>query len=406
MQRIPCLLLFAFALALLPSTALAQTTEVVPNVFAAPDDGAGNFGRSIAMDGDIMVVGAPLQSGGGSVYVLGRNVGGTNTWGLVKKLSGPSIPTNHLEFGWSVALQGDTLVVGAPRSGANQAQRGYVYIFERNEGGPDNWGEIKAFTTPQFDTYTRFGTSVAIDGDTLVVGAPKHGDGGAAFIYERDQGGPNAWGFAASRTGARDADFGQAVAIEGDMILISAPTQNVANVQGIGRPTGRVHALHRDSAVRTLWNGGASWTASDYAEGMNFGIRISLEGNRLAVGAHTMGAGAAYLFEYDAAEGTWSELQKFRPFDWATALPAHFGLGIHLAGERLLVGASSDDSFGDNAGSVYVYEENEGGPGNWGIVAKWRAFDSAPLNRFGFSFATNDDTTVIGARTRDNDPLL
>ncbi|MCH8850197.1 MAG: FG-GAP repeat protein [Chloroflexi bacterium] len=159
------------------------------------------FGWRVAISGDIAVVGAQWEDAGGStagaVYVFGRNMGGADNWGEAKKVTASDAQAGDL-FGGSVSISGDTIVVGAVFEDAGGANSGAVYLFQRNEGGADNWGEVKKLTASDAQANDFFGASVAVSGDTAVVGARLEDAGGdfagAAYVFQRDEGGPANWG--------------------------------------------------------------------------------------------------------------------------------------------------------------------------------------------------------------------
>jgi hypothetical protein len=184
-----------------PFTQIAELTD---------SDGAADdyFGRSVAVSGDIAVVGADGEddegNNAGAAYVFERGRGGPDGWGKVDELT-PSDGDTSGQFGWSVAIDGDTLVVGSP--GDDDAcspppdpdcYSGAVYVFERDSGDPNTWNEVAKLTASDFYQQDLFGFSVAISGDTVVIGARYNDDDGAdsgsAYIFERDRGGPDNWG--------------------------------------------------------------------------------------------------------------------------------------------------------------------------------------------------------------------
>src|SRR5207253_2576706 len=115
----------------------------------------------------------------GAAYVYSRNQGGVDNWGEVKKLTA-SDGASPDQFGISVAISGDTIVVGAYNKNSST---GAAYVYSRNQGGVDNWGEVKKLTASDAHGFDEFGVSVAISGDTIVVGAPnKNSVTGAAYV--------------------------------------------------------------------------------------------------------------------------------------------------------------------------------------------------------------------------------
>ena len=106
----------------------------------------------------------------GAAYLFARNQGGGNNWGQVTKLTA-SDAENDDYFGASVAISGDTLVVGADLEDGDGNVRGAAYLFERNQGGADSWGQVRKLAASDAENGDHFGNSVAISGDTVVVGA-------------------------------------------------------------------------------------------------------------------------------------------------------------------------------------------------------------------------------------------
>jgi hypothetical protein len=173
------------------------------------------FGVSVSMDGDTAVVGAIWVDVGGNIdqgaaYVFYRNQGGPNAWGQVAKLTAADGATQDY-FGQSVSISGDTAVVGALNAnvGGNLMQ-GAAYVFSRDHGGANAWGQVAKLTAADGAAYDRFGISVAVSSDTALVGAywanvSGHIEQGAAYVYYRNQGGADAWGQVAKLTAAGGA---------------------------------------------------------------------------------------------------------------------------------------------------------------------------------------------------------
>jgi hypothetical protein len=163
--------------------------------------------------------------------VFERDQGGPGAWGEVVKLTA-SDGADDDEFGWSVAVSDDTAVVGAYQDNlagvGNDA--GSAYVFERDQGGLGAWGEVVKLTASDAADLDYFGSSVAISADVAVVGAYEDDhvggiDAGSAYVFERDQGGPGAWGQIVKLTAsdaAADDHFGVSVAVSGDTTVIGA----------------------------------------------------------------------------------------------------------------------------------------------------------------------------------------
>lgn len=200
----------------------------LPAPYRAADDWY--FGADVAIDGDWAVVGAPEGvaepvTESGKAFVFHRDEGGPGAWGMVAELSADLV-SNGDRFGQSVEISGDTVFVGAPwDNGTRWASSGAVYVFGRDEGGPNAWGFQRRLTPEDSDHRALYGWALSVRGDTLVVGAPNAGSEsgvniegqGAVYVYSRHEGGAGAWG----RTTIVDAssneegqDFGASLALD------------------------------------------------------------------------------------------------------------------------------------------------------------------------------------------------
>ena len=174
---------------LVPTAARAQATQVAKIV--APDAAAyDEFGFAVAVSADTALVGALYDddagTGSGSVYIFGRNEGGTDNWGQVAKITASDAAATDY-FGIAVAVSGDTAVVGAHLDDDAGSSSGSAYIFGRNEGGTDNWGQVAKITASDPAAQDYFGYAVAMSGDVALVGAYDDDDSayntGSAYIF-------------------------------------------------------------------------------------------------------------------------------------------------------------------------------------------------------------------------------
>ena len=389
-----------------------------------------HFGCSVAISGDTVVVGAYCADyvyiNSGSAYIFSRNSGGADNWGLVKKLT-VSDPDEYDFFGWSVAISGDTVVVGAygddyesilsatrkqildtvvvgayGDDDAGYVYSGAAYIFSRNSGGANKWGEVKKLTASDVDEYDFFGYSVAISGDTVVVGAKCILDGkdsGAAYIFSRNSGGADNWGemkkLTASDPAARDY-FGCSVAISGDTVVVGAYGDDDA-----GYLSGSAYIFSRNSGGANKWGEVKKLTASDTAEGDFFGGSVAISGDTVVVGAYYNDAGyvysgAAYIFSRNSGGADyWGQVQKLTASDAADL--DYFGCSVAISGDTVVVGASWSDDAGYLSGSAYIFSRNYGGANKWEQVKKLTASDAAAEDHFGYSVSISGNTVVVGA---------
>ncbi|NTU51609.1 MAG: hypothetical protein HGA94_04120, partial [Candidatus Aminicenantes bacterium] len=160
-----------------------------------------SLGLTLAIDGSYALVGAPGVDGSGSnqgaAYLFLETQGAAPGWGQVKKLL-PDDPADGDLFGISVAISGDYAVVGAGAEDGAGTDLGAAYVFYRDQGGADNWGQVKKIVALDGENSDGFGFAVALDADMLIVGADgADGSGvdqGAAYIFYRDRGGAGNWG--------------------------------------------------------------------------------------------------------------------------------------------------------------------------------------------------------------------
>lgn len=218
-----------------PMSGWANMTETV-KLSASDAAFFDNFGQGVTLSADWAVVAAtwddrPGLTNAGSIYLYARPPGGWGSVGgsIVESLKiAPLDPGSDDEFGQSLAIEGDTLVVGSPGDDDGATNAGSAYIFERSQGGPDNWGQVAKLVASIPETRATFGASVAISGDLVVAGANAAGGGtvlpGSAYVFRKPVGG---WANMTEsvRLVAFDAepnDYFGIVAIDGDVVLVGA----------------------------------------------------------------------------------------------------------------------------------------------------------------------------------------
>ncbi|HUP92164.1 MAG TPA: Calx-beta domain-containing protein [Solimonas sp.] len=313
------------------------------------------FGASVALSGDTALVGAnfdtltsPTRSAAGSAYVFVRSAA---VWTQQQKLTASDALAND-QFGNSVALSGDTALVGAwfdDTAGGTNA--GSAYVFERSAGLWTQQGQLIASD----GSPDNFGISVALSGDTALVGAPFHDtagglNAGAAYVYVRSAGLWTEQQQLTAADGLADDLFGYSVAVSGDTALVGARDDDTTG----GNNAGSVTVFVRNAG---LWTQQQQLTASDGLLNDGFGVSVALSGDTALVGAafnDTAGgtnAGSAYVFVRSA--GLWTEQQQLTASDGLTN--DDFGRAVALSGDTALVGANQDDAAGDDAGSAHVF---------------------------------------------------
>jgi hypothetical protein len=291
----------------------ANDGEAPPDTFRSllkivPNDPAdyGSFGLSVAVNGAYALIGAPGDDGNGTnsgaAYLFLQSQGGLDGWGQIKKLVASDADDGDV-FGVSVAISGDYALVGAEDEDGSGSNRGAAYLFYRNQGGADNWGELKKIVASDAANDDAFGYSVAMAGDYLVVGADgEDGAGtlrGAAYLFYRNQGGADNWGQLkklAANDAHNDDRFGFDVEVDGDFVLAGALLSG-----GGGTERGQVYLFSKNEGGTDNWGQAQRLRASDGANEDWFGSSIALDGFYLLAGATLEdGAGtdrgAVYVF--------------------------------------------------------------------------------------------------------------
>ena len=384
-----------------------ETKKLLASDGAAED----SFGINVSISGDTAIVGAYGDDDNGdesgSAYIFSRDQGGTDNWGEVKKLlAGDGAADDY--FGISVSISGDTAIVGAVWDDDNGDESGSAYIFSRDQGGSDNWGEVKKLTAGDGTASDEFGRSVSISGDTAIVGADQDNDNGlnsgSAYIFSCNQGGADNWGEVKKLTagdGAANDEFGYSVSISEDTAIVGAHYDD-----DNGSYSGSAYIYSRDHGGSDNWGEVKKLTASDGAERDYFGISVSISQATAIIGAYEdnydgESSGLAYIFFRDqGGVYNWGEVKKLTAGDGAEL--DYFGISVSISGNAAIVGAYGDDDNGSYSGSAYIYSRDQGGADNWGQVQKLTAGDGAGNDRFGFSVSISGDTAIVGARLDDD----
>ena len=361
----------------------------------APDGRTGDqFGSDVAISGDVLVIGAEFDnttSGpkSGSVYTFRRN---GFSWVFEDKLRPADSGTNK-RFGNSVALDGDTLVVGSVDRFDTMPRAGSVYVF-RFDG--TDWIEEAKLRANDPMSYTFFGSSVDIDGDTLIVGTDQDGPG-SAYIFRHDG---TSWAQEAklipSDSTPRDS-FGLAVAIEGDTAVIGAPTEDHAQPGWDDCNAGAAYTFER---AGTTWTETAKLISSDGACQDIFGFDVSIHTERILIGAPRktvdgfFRSGAAYLFERSGA--SWSQALRLES---VTGSNFEFGRSVALEKRAAAVGALfAPGPSAPGTGNAYLFTEVAG---SWSSQGLFAASAGAQYDELGASIDLSGATLVSGAEHAD-----
>ena len=363
----------------------------------------------------------------GAAYIYEQNLI-TGNWHEVQKVVGSDRETKAF-FGRDVAISGEYAFSTAPENsfdenGANQlTDAGAVFVYKRDGFG--FWNQHQKLVASDRASDDDFGISIDVSGDYLVVGARRddHGSGktdaGSVYIFKID--GAGMWNevqkISASEKG-QSHFFGHDVAISGDYITACA-YRNDMDAAG-GNPltvAGAAFVFEKDGAG--VWNEVQKVVASDRGADDNFAYRIDMDGEFLVcsgryeeedeTGMNTLlNAGSAYIFERNGA-GVWGEVQKIVPSD--RAANDGFATDVAILGDQIVVGCHGDDedgqvmNFVSGAGSLYLFEKN--GAGGWVEEEKMVADDRvlSGNSSLGFSVAISEGYIIGGAFQNGYDTL-
>lgn len=317
------------------------------------------FGNAVAMDADTLVVGAEndddIAFRAGLVNVYSRNAGGNNYWALLNTLKGSDTDEGDY-FGHSVAVDGDRLVVGAHLADAQGEDAGAIYVFERHVGGQNKWGQTQKITASDGAAGDRFGSVVAISGDQILVGAPQKqtaagASAGQAYLLRH-----NGFSWVEQRiilpaSGQNAGDqFGYSVDLDDAIAVVGARFSDSA----AGNQTGSVHVFARDEGGPDEWGERGVIEASDAAAGDRFGTSVAIKVNRIVVGApfnDDRGEDAGKVYVYDTS------LNAMKPLtNEFVSVRDEFGSAVATDGVQCLVGSWLDNRPGNNSGGAYRFD--------------------------------------------------
>ncbi|MEN8130027.1 MAG: choice-of-anchor D domain-containing protein [Pseudomonadota bacterium] len=378
--------------------AVTPAIDEVAKLVAGDAEASDYLGYSVAVDGDTALVGVygddDLGSEAGAAYVFTRDSAGV--WSQQQKLTASDGAADD-RFGWAVAVQGDTAVIGKESWDFFAPPPGAAYLFTRDSAG--GWSEQQKLTAYDGEAGDYFGEALALSGDTVVVGAYGDDDmgdsSGSAYVFTRDSAG--LWSLQQKLLASHDTsgeNFGRSVGLDGDTAVISAIGYDY---NGTLIDSGMAYVFTRDSAG--VWSEQGALIPSDNADYNQFGKSVAVSGDTLVVGCSgddqiAYNTGAAYVFTRDTG-GVWSEWQKLIASD--ASYNESFGFAVDLDGDNLVVGAYLDDDNGTDSGSAYVFTRDAGGV--WSEQLKLLASDGLAYDYFG-GYGTKavgiSGSTVIG----------
>jgi len=364
-----------------PVHAQAQFNEAFK--LTASDTAAGDrFGWSGGLSGTTTVIGSIWDddAGGnsGSAYLYD-----TNTGNQLLKLTASDAAAGD-QFGTAVAINGATTLVGANWDDDAGGQSGSAYLFNTNTGN-----ELFKLTASDAAAGDEFGFSAALTGNTALIGArvgdsPLAADSGSAYLFNTTTGN-ELLKLTASDAAAGD-EFGYAMSLSGNTAIVGARFDDDA-----GSSSGSAYLFDTTTGNQLF-----KLTASDAAAADQFGSAVAISGNIAIVGSladddNGTNSGSAYVFDVT----TGNQLFKLTASD-ASQFDL-FGLSVAISGNIAIIGSILDSDAGSQSGSAYLFDVTTGNQ-----LSKLTASDAAANDTFGFFVAINSDTAVIGSRFDNN----
>jgi len=301
-------------------------------------------------------------------------------------------------FGYSVAIYGDTVIVGADM---DDESRGAAYIFVRedddaadNDNSNNNWIQQAKLVANDREFFRSFGIGVAIYEDTAIIGSyldDVNGDfSGSAYLFVREN---DSWSQQAkivANDGSRGDFFGYAVGIYDNTVVVGAPDDDEN-----GDWSGSAYVFVKDT-TNNDWIQKAKLVADDGARLNYFGHSVGIYGDTIIIGAygHTAkgtDSGSAYIFSRDS-KGNWSQQVKLLASDGQAS--DYFGRSVAIHEDTVIIGSDGDDDYGERSGSAYIFVRSSDG---WIEETKLEASDEAPRDAFGSSVGIYGHRAVVGA---------
>ncbi|MEO6690099.1 MAG: choice-of-anchor D domain-containing protein [Dokdonella sp.] len=355
-----------------------------------------NFGTAVAIDGQTAVVTTPYAAvgatdGAGAAYVY---VLAGATWTLQAQLSAAD-PKPFSNYGRAVAIVGDTIVVGAQSADGAMDSAGAAYVYTRTGS---TWSQQAKLFAADGEGFNDFGAAVAVSGNSVVIGAPStfiNGENvvGAAYVFVRVGSTWSQQQKLVANDGLAFDSFGNAVAVEGDKAIVAASQASV----GAASFSGAAYAFSRSGST---WTQTQKLSASDAASENLFGQSVAISGSSLVVGAPQPilafgngGPGAAYVFVSDGTN--WIEQAKLVADDGVQ--DDAFGTAVAISGNSAVVGAPKQGSQAGvdlETGALYAYARSSG---VWTQQSRIRAVDGGQGAHMGARAALSATVAIAGA---------
>ncbi|MEA3228864.1 MAG: Ig-like domain-containing protein [Campylobacterota bacterium] len=379
-------------------------------VQAQNSDADDAFARSISISGDYVAIGVPFDDsaaeGAGAAYLFKKDSDGVLQQ-ITKFTSDDTQEGDY--FGSSISISGDYIVVGAYNEDTTAQDAGTAYLFKRKSDEKDDVRQIAKIQAEDAQESDFFGYSVAIDGNYIAVGAYQEDsegeDAGSAYLFRRESDDNNDVVQVAklNADNAKENDyFGYSVAISGNYIAISAYKHEENNE----KDSGMAYLFKRNTDNKDDTDQIAKFQSDDIDDYDYFGKSIAIDGNYIVVGAYSEdvdgsnNTGSAYLFKRksdrddDVDQIAKIEANDPKEEDW-------FGWSVDISGDFITIGSHKNDIDSQDAGAVYIFERESDNRDDVTQVDKIEAYDGEKEDYFGYALAIDGDKVAVGAFRED-----
>ena len=383
---------------------LTEAFATLSSIQILPDDlsEGSQFGGAVAISEDYALIGAKYAGGAGAAFVFKKQ--GIN-WNQVNvdHDNNPVTTTIPLvltasdgqtgdEFGCAIAFENKYAVIGAFRSDSGFNDSGAAYIFEKDDVHK-SWVQIQKLMPEDQGANDYFGYSVAISGEKAAIGAyGKDGQAGAVYVFQKTDTGWEQLQKLTVLSSQGNDKFGWSIAMEKDTIVVGAP--------GYQNNTGRVY-LFSWNASDQLWKQTSVLEATEKSVGDFFGSALDISGNEIIVGAYGKKdkSGTAIIFE--KKNNAWVQVADLSD----TVQPPEtfesndqFGTAVSISNDLAVVGSSRSRTDDMQTGAVFIFQRKDS---SWHFLNKLTASEGKKDDRFGISVTVSDGFTLIGATGSD-----
>ena len=368
------------------------------------------FAQSVSVSGDYMAVGVPFNDdvalGGGTAYLFKKDSDGKLQ--QIAKFRADDVQEND-NFGHSISIDGDYIIVGAPNEDTSAENGGTVYLFKRKSDDKNDVRQIAKIDADDTKENDLFGYSVSISGNYIAVGAyqedSKADNAGSAYLFRRDSDDNNDIS-QIEKLQADDAKandyFGYSVGISGNYIAVGA-YQNEEDDSDTNTGSAYLFKRKTDNDVPLI----AEFEADDKADYDYFAKSIAIDGDYIIVGAYNEdfndinNSGSAYLFKRDSDDDNdTNQIAKISADD--ASENDWFGYSVDISGDFITVGAYKKDTTAEDTGKVYIYERKSDDKDDVKQVDSIKGFDSQKGDFFEYAVSIDEDKVGVGAFREDS----